>query len=70
MVPMRDGVELLTQFFVPKRGSEAWATTTGTFPMLMQRTTYSCAPYGLDQYPDPRGPMKTEVCRKCIKPPL
>ena len=58
MVPMRDGVELLTQFFVPKPGAESWTHDSG-FPMLLQRTTYSCAPYGLDSYPDPRGPMKS-----------
>ena len=58
MVPMRDGTRLFTVLFVPKLGSEAGAGGSA-FPVLLQRTTYSCAPYGADAWAAPRGPMKT-----------
>jgi putative CocE/NonD family hydrolase len=48
-VPMRDGVKLHTTVFVPKDDSQ-------TYPFLMQRTPYDCAPYGVDKYPDRVGP--------------
>ena len=41
MVPMRDGVKLMTSVFVPH-------DTTKTYPMLMKRTPYNVAPYGED----------------------
>jgi hypothetical protein len=43
-IPMRDGVRLFTQVFVPKDGH-------GPFPFLMSRTPYSVSPYGEDNYP-------------------
>lgn len=39
MIPMRDGVSLYTCAYLPKDSSK-------TYPILMQRTPYSCAPYG------------------------
>ena len=50
-VPMRDGVMLHTTVFIPKDDSQ-------TYPFLMQRTPYDCAPYGVDKYPDSVGPGK------------
>jgi putative CocE/NonD family hydrolase len=44
-VPMRDGVRLHTAVYVPKDDSQ-------TYPILLTRTPYSCAPYGVDRYPD------------------
>jgi hypothetical protein len=44
-IPMRDGVELYTSAYVPKDGSRE-------YPILMQRTPYGVAPYGVDNYPD------------------
>ena len=44
-IPMRDGVRLFTAVYVPKDDSQ-------TYPILMTRTPYSCAPYGVDRYPD------------------
>lgn len=44
-VPMRDGVKLFTAVYVPKDDSQ-------TYPFMMIRTPYSCAPYGIDKYPD------------------
>jgi putative CocE/NonD family hydrolase len=49
MVPMRDGTRLHTVVFSPK-------DTTRTYPILMKRTPYSCAPYGPDTYPNNLGP--------------
>jgi putative CocE/NonD family hydrolase len=43
-VPMRDGVKLFTTVYVPKDASRA-------YPMMFQRTPYSVAPYGVDNYP-------------------
>ena len=39
MVPMRDGKSLFTAIYLPKDASEK-------HPILMNRTPYSCAPYG------------------------
>ncbi len=41
MVPMRDGVRLFTAIYLPKNQSKK-------YPILMKRTPYSCAPYGVD----------------------
>ena len=39
MIPMRDGVRLFTSIYIPKDENEK-------YPFLMQRTPYSCRPYG------------------------
>lgn len=44
-VPMRDGVKLHTAVYVPKDDSKP-------HPFLITRTPYSCAPYGVDKYPE------------------
>ena len=48
-IPMRDGVRLFSAVYVPKDASQ-------TYPFLMDRTPYSVAPYGEDQYPKRLGP--------------
>ncbi len=50
-IPMRDGVRLFTAVYVPKDTSEK-------YPILMTRTPYSVAPYGLDKYPPRLGPSR------------
>lgn len=50
-VPVRDGVKLFTSVYVPKDASE-----TKKYPILMQRTPYSVAPYGADKYKTSLGP--------------
>jgi predicted acyl esterase len=42
-IPMRDGVKLFTSIYVPKDSTEK-------HPILMERTPYSCAPYGPDSF--------------------
>lgn len=42
-IPMRDGVKLFTAVYLPKDASEK-------HPILMNRTPYSCSPYGEDQF--------------------
>jgi len=42
---MRDGIKLFTSIYVPKDNSE-------NHPILMERTPYSCAPYGEDKWKD------------------
>lgn len=53
-IPMRDGVRLFTAVYVPK--ASAFAGDPGPYPFLMDRTPYSVAPYGEDQYPEHLGP--------------
>ena len=40
-IPMRDGIKLFTAIYMPKDKSEK-------HPILMNRTPYSCSPYGAD----------------------
>jgi putative CocE/NonD family hydrolase len=48
-IPMRDGVRLFTSVYVPKdRGR--------SYPIMLQRTPYGVAPYGVDAYEDALGP--------------
>jgi putative CocE/NonD family hydrolase len=49
MIPMRDGVKLYTAVYAPKDKSK-------TYPFLINRTPYTCKPYGADQYRDALGP--------------
>lgn len=51
-IPMRDGVMLHTAIYAPRDQSKAW-------PILMNRTCYSCQPYGENNYPSRLGPSKT-----------
>ncbi len=51
MIPMRDGTKLFTAVFIPR-------DTTKTYPILMKRTPYSCAPYGINSYPPGLGPSE------------
>lgn len=48
-IPMRDGVKLFTQVFIPKHKSRV-------YPILMNRTCYSIRPYGADNFPILLGP--------------
>ncbi|HTB27055.1 MAG TPA: CocE/NonD family hydrolase [Puia sp.] len=42
-IPMRDGIKLFTSIYVPRDSSEK-------HPILMQRTPYSCTPYGIQEF--------------------
>lgn len=48
-VPMRDGKKLFTAVYLPKDNSQQ-------YPILLTRTPYSVAPYGVDKYPGQPGP--------------
>ncbi|WP_462264913.1 CocE/NonD family hydrolase [Mucilaginibacter sp.] len=48
-VPMRDGKKLFTSVYVPKDQSKK-------YPIMMDRTCYSVAPYGADKYKGSLGP--------------
>ena len=50
-IPMRDGVKLFTQIFVPKDDAHPW-------PILLSRTPYALKPYGVDNYPDAEGSFR------------
>ncbi len=49
LVPMRDGVNLFTAIYTPRDASR-------TYPILLNRTTYSVAPYGEEAYSSQLGP--------------
>src|SRR6185503_18619452 len=49
MIPMRDGVKLFTAVYLPR-------DTTKKYPLIMKRTPYSVAPYGVDKFPASLGP--------------
>ena len=51
LIPMRDGVKLMTAVFVPN-------DSTKSYPMLMKRTPYNVGPYGEDKYPSKLGPSE------------
>lgn len=48
-IPMRDGTELYTAVYTPR-------DTSRSYPLLLKRTPYSCAPYGADAFPPALGP--------------
>lgn len=50
-IPMRDGVKLFTSVYIPKDISDK-----NKYPFLMQRTCYSIAPYGENEYKGKLGP--------------
>lgn len=50
-IAMRDGKRLFTSVYIPKDQSQKW-------PILLNRTPYSVAPYGADLYKEDLGPDK------------
>src|ERR1035438_10493988 len=50
-IPTRDDVKLFTSVYVPKDASKQ-------YPILMLRTPYSVAPYGIDNYRTVLGPSE------------
>ncbi len=49
MIPMRDGVKLFTSIYEPKDKSKK-------YPIMLDRTPYTVAPYGADKYKTSLGP--------------
>ena len=43
-IPMRDGAKLFATAYIPK-------STARTYPIMLMRTPYGVAPYGVDNYP-------------------
>ncbi len=56
LIPMRDGVKLFTSIYAPKDKSR-------TYPILLLRTPYSVAPYGIDNYRASLGPASEKYMR-------
>nr|WP_232336478.1 CocE/NonD family hydrolase [Mucilaginibacter aquatilis] len=52
-ITMRDGVKLFTSVYTPKNASSG-----KKYPIIMQRTCYSVAPYGADKFPVKLGPSE------------
>ena len=52
-IPMRDGVRLFTAVYVPND-----ASAQHPYPLLIQRTPFSVAPYGTNAYPKTLGPNR------------
>jgi putative CocE/NonD family hydrolase len=61
-IPMRDGVKLFTSVYVPK---DVY-TDNRTYPIMLQRTGYGVAPYGIDQYRSNLGPSDLFAREKFI----
>jgi putative CocE/NonD family hydrolase len=59
MIPMRDGVRLFTSIYIPK-------DTTERYPIMLNRTPYSVAPYGPDAYRALVGPSEHFAREKFI----
>ncbi len=53
-ITMRDGIRLFTSIYTPKD-----ASPQKKYPMIMQRTCYSVAPYGAGKFPRVLGPSET-----------
>jgi putative CocE/NonD family hydrolase len=51
-IKMRDGASLYTAIYTPKDHSKK-------YPIIMQRTPYSCAPYGATEFKKSIGPSET-----------
>ncbi|MXV52767.1 CocE/NonD family hydrolase [Pedobacter sp. HMF7647] len=58
-IPMRDGKKLFTSVYVPKDRSQK-------YPIMMDRTPYSVAPYGKDVYKRSLGPSELFLHDKFI----
>lgn len=58
LIAMRDGVKLFTIVYVPKED--------GNYPIIMQRTPYSVAPYGANKYRTRLGPNTSLMKEKYI----
>jgi uncharacterized protein len=61
-VAMRDGVKLFTSVYIPKDVF----TESRTYPIMMQRTGYNVAPYGIEQYRATLGPSELFAREKFI----
>ena len=48
-IPMRDGIKLFTSVYIPNDDAQS-------YPILMQRTPYRVAPYGVSKYKTRLGP--------------
>jgi len=57
MIPMRDGKKLFTSVYVPKDTSEK-------YPIMFDRTPYSVAPYGIDNFKASLGPSEKFRARR------
>jgi putative CocE/NonD family hydrolase len=58
-IPMRDGKALFTAVYVPK-------DTARSYAIMLTRTPYSVAPYGVDQFRDSLGPSEIFTREKFI----
>src|SRR5262245_59002243 len=58
-ITMRDGKKLYTAIYSPKDSSNS-------YPILMERTPYSCSPYGENNFPKQLGPNSTLMKGKYI----
>jgi len=50
-IPMRDGIKLFTSVYLPNDDSQ-------TYPIMLQRTPYRVAPYGVSKYKTRLGPSE------------
>ncbi|MEO5911572.1 MAG: CocE/NonD family hydrolase [Pelobium sp.] len=60
-ITMRDGVKLFASIYIPKD-----ASVSNKYPIMMQRTCYSVAPYGENKFKTSLGPSETMMKEKYI----
>jgi len=61
-IAMRDGIKLFTAVYIPKDV----ASDGRTYPILLERTPYTVAPYGVDHFPANLGPSTLFAHEKFI----
>ena len=61
-VPMRDGIKLFTAVYIPKDV----ASDNKSYPIMLERTPYNVAPYGIDEFPTNVGPSPLFAHEKFI----
>jgi len=61
-IPMRDRVKLFTSVYIPKDVF----TDSRKYPIMMERTPYNVAPYGIEEYRDKLGPSESFAREKFI----
>jgi putative CocE/NonD family hydrolase len=61
LIPMRDGVRLFTAVYRPTD-----ASPDKPYPILINRTPYSCNPYGEENYPGQIGPSRAMMAEGYI----
>ena len=58
MIPMRDGIKLLTEVYIPLDAGKQTETGIAEYPFLINRTPYGVGPYGNGNFKTTLGPSE------------